>query len=64
MIASKRDRVVITRLPQQLRERLQDRADKSGRSLNSEVIAALEAHLKRDTRFELMWKDYLKRTER
>ena len=40
------------RFPDGLRDRLRERADLNGRSMNTEIIAAIEEHLERGTLFE------------
>lgn len=44
-IAKKRDYAMQLRLPRDLRDRLEARAASSGRSMNSEIIEAIERHL-------------------
>jgi predicted DNA-binding protein len=54
MIAGKKDDQYMLRLPRGLRDRIAKRADKNGRSMNTEIIAAIEAHLKTRDRFALV----------
>jgi predicted DNA-binding protein len=48
------------RLPPGLRERLQERANESGRSLNTEIVDAIEKHLAGASRIDEMWAWYQK----
>ncbi len=43
--ASRNGDQVLTRFPDGLRERLKQRASENGRSMNSEIVAAVERHL-------------------
>ena len=45
LIAPRNGHQVLTRFPDDLRERLKQRAAENGRSVNSEVVAAVERHL-------------------
>ena len=42
----------LLRLPDGLRARIEERANESGRSLNTEIIAAIEHHLTRANLFD------------
>jgi predicted DNA-binding protein len=52
MIASKGGDQYMLRLPDGLRERLKRRAAVSGRSLNTEIVDAIERHLERGDRLD------------
>jgi predicted DNA-binding protein len=42
----------LLKLPLDMRARMQKRADQAGRSLSAEILAAIEAHLKRPSIFD------------
>ena len=52
MIAAKNADTCLLRLPPGLRDRIRERADANGRSINTEIIAAIEHHLERANLFE------------
>jgi hypothetical protein len=45
MIASKDSDQYMLRLPHGLREQIKQRANENGRSINTEILAAIESHL-------------------
>ena len=51
-IASKGDDQYMLRLPDGLRERIKHRAAVNGRSLNTEIVDAIERHLERGDRLD------------
>jgi predicted HicB family RNase H-like nuclease len=62
MIATKKADQFLLRFPPGLRARLAGRAASSGRSLNTEIIVAIEQHLEGASRLDVLWREYEQRT--
>ena len=54
-IAARNDDQYMLRLPPGLRDRVAQRAAKNGRSMNTEIIDAIEHHLTRADRVTQLW---------
>jgi len=56
MIAGRKANQILLRLPPGLKARLVKHAESSGRSLNTEIVAAIEKHLEGATRLDILWR--------
>jgi plasmid stability protein len=64
IIARKGDDPYMVRLPDGLRERIKRRAAVNGRSLNSEIVDAIERHLERGDRLDELERRIVKLEQR
>jgi hypothetical protein len=57
VIAGKKADQILLRLPPGLKARVAERAESTGRSMNAEIVVAIQKHLQRGSRLEVLWQE-------